>query len=50
MRCIELGMDFKTVATLQGHTDGGILIAKSYSHLRTERLDSMASRLVDDGG
>lgn len=47
-RCIELGMDFKTVAALQGHTDGGVLIAKSYSHLRTEHVDSMAARLVDD--
>lgn len=47
-RCIELGMDFKTVAALQGHTDGGVLIAKTYSHLRTEHVDSMAARLVDD--
>jgi integrase len=46
-RCIELGMDFKTVAALQGHTDGGVLIAKTYSHLRTEHVDSMAARLVD---
>ncbi|MFZ2280873.1 MAG: tyrosine-type recombinase/integrase [Prosthecobacter sp.] len=46
-RCIELGLDFKTVAALQGHRDGGILIAKTYSHLRTEHLDSMAERLVD---
>ncbi len=47
-RCIELGMDFKTVAALQGHTDGGVLIAKTYSHLRTEHVDSMAARLVDN--
>ena len=47
-RCIELGMDFKTVAALQGHTDGGVLIAKTYSHLRTEHVDNMAARLVDD--
>jgi integrase len=46
-RCIELGIDFKTVAALQGHTDGGVLIAKTYSHLRTEHVDSMATRLVD---
>lgn len=46
-RCIELGMDFKTVASFQGHTDGGVLIAKTYSHLRTEHVDSMAARLVD---
>lgn len=47
-RCIELGMDFKTVAAFQGHTDGGVLIAKTYSHLRTEHVDSMAARLVDN--
>lgn len=46
-RCIELGLDFKTVAALQGHTDGGVLIAKTYSHLRTEHVDNMAARLVD---
>ena len=46
-RCIELGMDFKTVAALQGHTDGGVLIAKTYSHLRTEHVDNMAAKLVD---
>lgn len=47
-RCIELGMDFKTVAALQGHTDGGVLIAKTYSHLRTEHVDKMAAKLTDD--
>jgi integrase len=47
-RCIELGIDFKTVAALQGHTDGGVLIAKTYSHLRTEHVDNMAARLVDE--
>lgn len=47
-RCIELGMDFKTVAALQGHTDGGVLIAKTYSHLRTEHVDNMAAKLTDD--
>ena len=47
-RCIELGMDFKTVAALQGHRDGGVLIAKTYSHLRAEHVDQMAARLVDE--
>lgn len=47
-RCIELGMDFKTVAALQGHTDGGVLIAKTYSHLRTEHVVNMAAKLVDE--
>jgi integrase len=47
-RCIELGLDFKTVAALQGHRDGGVLIAKTYSHLRSEHVDRMAARLTDE--
>lgn len=46
-RCIELGLDFKTVAALQGHRDGGVLIAKTYSHLRSEHVDRMAARLTE---
>jgi len=46
-RCIELGIDFKTIAAWQGHKDGGVLIAKTYSHLRSEHSDNMAKRLVD---
>lgn len=45
-RAIELGIDFKTIASWQGHHDGGVLIAKTYSHLRTEHADEMAKRLV----
>lgn len=48
-RCIELGMDFKTVAALQGHRDGGVLIAKTYSHLGAERVGQMSAKLVDEG-
>jgi len=46
-RCIELGVDFKTVASWQGHRDGGVLIAKTYSHLRSEHSDNMAKKLVE---
>ncbi len=45
-RAIELGIDFKTIAAWQGHCDGGVLIAKTYSHLRSEHSDAMAKRLV----
>lgn len=45
--CIEQGIDFKTISAWQGHTDGGVLIAKTYSHLRTEHADNMAAKLVD---
>ncbi len=45
-RAIELGVDFKALAAWQGHRDGGALIAKTYSHLRTEHSDRMAEKLV----
>jgi integrase len=46
-RAVELGIDFKTIAGMQGHKDGGVLIARTYSHLRNEHLDRMAKRLVE---
>ncbi len=48
-RAIELGIDFKTIASWQGHRDGGVLIAKTYSHLRNEHSDAMAQRLKTGG-
>ena len=45
-RAIEMGIDFKTIASWQGHRDGGVLIAKTYSHLRNEHSEAMALRLV----
>jgi integrase len=45
-RAVELGVDFKTIASWQGHRDGGVLIAKTYSHLRSEHSDAMAQRLT----
>ena len=49
-RAIELGVDFKTIASWQGHRDGGVLIAKTYSHLRNEHSDAMAQRLKEGTG
>jgi integrase len=46
-RAVELGIDFKTIAAMQGHKDGGVLIAKTYSHLRNEHLDRMAEKLTE---
>jgi integrase len=43
---VEKGLTFKVIAATQGHSDGGVLIAKTYSHLRTEHLDEMAARLT----
>jgi integrase len=45
-RAVELGIDFKTIASWQGHRDGGVLIARTYSHLRNEHSDAMAKKLV----
>jgi site-specific recombinase XerD len=33
---IEAGIDFKTIAGWLGHKDGGLLVAKTYGHLRDE--------------
>jgi integrase len=44
-RAVELGVDFKTIAAWQGHGDGGVLIARTYSHLRNEHSDAMARKL-----
>ncbi len=46
-RAVELGIDFKTVPAMQGHQDGGVLIAKTYSHLRNEHLDRMSEKLTE---
>jgi integrase len=45
-RAIELGLDFKVIAQTQGHSDGGVLVAKTYGHLRQEHLEAMATKLV----
>ena len=45
-RAVERGVDFKTLASWQGHQDGGVLIARTYSHLRTEHSDRMALKLT----
>ncbi len=46
-RAVEMGIDFKTIAAWQGHQDGGVLIAKTYSHLRTEHSDKMAAKMME---
>jgi integrase len=46
-RCLELGVDVKTVAQWQGHQDGGVLILKTYSHVRAIHSQRMAALLTD---
>jgi integrase len=43
---IELGVDFKTIASWLGHKDGGILVAKTYGHLREEHSERMAEKMT----
>lgn len=44
-RCIESGVDVKTIATWVGHQDGGSLILKTYAHLRNEHSQKMAAKV-----
>ena len=43
---IEVGIDFKTISDWIGHRDGGMLVAKTYGHLRQEHSLQMAQRMV----
>jgi integrase len=44
--CLESGVDFATLARWLGHSDGGSLLAKTYSHLRTEHSQAMAAKVA----
>jgi integrase len=43
---IEAGIDFKAIAGWLGHKDGGLLVAKTYGHLRDEHSTEMAKRMT----
>jgi integrase len=45
---IEAGCDFKVIAEWLGHKDGGVLVAKTYGHLRNEHSAAMAKRITFD--
>ena len=45
---IEAGCDFKMIAGWLGHKDGGVLVAKTYGHLRNEHSAEMAKRITFD--
>jgi len=45
---IEAGVDFKVIAEWLGHKDGGILVAKTYGHLRAEHSTAMAKKITFD--
>ena len=47
-RCLhDLGIDVQTIASWQGHKDGGQLILRTYARLNQKHQREMASRLVD---
>jgi integrase len=43
--CIENGTDIPTVAHWLGHKDGGVLLMKTYNHLRDEHSKLMAKKV-----
>ena len=45
---IEAGCDFKVIAEWLGHKDGGVLVAMTYGHLRSEHSAAMARRINFD--
>ncbi len=45
---IEAGCDFKVIAGWVGHKDGGVLVAMTYGHLRSEHSAAMAKRITFD--
>lgn len=44
----EAGIGFKVIAGWVGHKDGGVLVAKTYGHLRDEHSTLMATRMTFD--
>jgi site-specific recombinase XerD len=43
---IEAGVDFRTIAGWLGHSDGGVLVAQVYGHLRDEHSRAMAAKMT----
>jgi hypothetical protein len=44
-KAIELGINVQTIASWQGHKDGGKLILQTYAHVRQDHSDEMAKRM-----
>ena len=43
---VQKGIDFKTLSEWLGHKDGGMLVAKTYSHLRDDHSREMAQMMI----
>ncbi len=44
-RCVEAGIDFATVGRWLGHSDGGMLVSRTYGHLRSEHSQAQAAKV-----
>jgi integrase len=47
-QAIERGVDVKVIAEWQGHRDGGMLILKTYSHVRAAHSQRMAQLMTNE--
>jgi len=45
-RCIESGVDIRTVSRWLGHQDGGALCMRTYGHLRDEHSQVQALKVA----
>ena len=44
-RCVMAGLDFMTIASWLGHSDGGILVGRVYGHLNDTHKKAAAQKL-----
>jgi integrase len=44
-QCVMAGLDFMTIASWLGHSDGGILVGKVYGHLADTHKKAAAQKL-----
>ena len=45
-RCLEAGVDPKTIAAWLGHSDGGVLVLRIYGHVRSDHAAAAAAKVV----
>lgn len=45
-RCVEAGIDFATIGRWLGHSDGGMLVSRTYGHLRREHSQAQAAKVT----
>ncbi len=43
--CLESGVDIRTIAEWLGHSDGGVLVLKTYGHLRRDHSHASAKKV-----